>query len=112
MRWLVRIDLGDVPHVEIEDGWRMAGAGDTVETAGKRLALARFGDGVEMPGDATGVAETGRDVAGGIPTGVILRRCRAREAEVASWSSSSTQPHWAKRYYRSRWSLPCKFEHG
>ena len=108
----MRIDPGDVPHVEIEDGWRMAGTGDTVEMAGKWLALAQFGDGVEMPGDATGVAETGRDVAGGIPTGVILRRCRAREAEVASWSSSSTQPHWEKRYYRSRWSLPCKFEHG
>ena len=42
LRRLVRIDPGDVPHVEIEDGWRMAGAGDTVETAGKWLALVKF----------------------------------------------------------------------
>ena len=111
LRRLARIDPGDVPRIEIEDGWRMAGTGDTVEMAGKWLALAQFGDGIEMPGDATGVAETDRDVAGGILTGVILRRCRDREAEVASWSLS-TQPHWAKRYYRSRWSLPRKFEHG
>ena len=33
LRRLARIDTGDVPRVEIEDGWRMAGAGDTVETA-------------------------------------------------------------------------------
>ena len=58
MRRLARIDPGDVPRVEIKDSWRMAGTGDTVETAGKRLALAWFGDGVEMPGDVTGVAET------------------------------------------------------
>ena len=45
LRRLARIDTGDIPRVEIEDGWRMAGAGVTVEMAGKRLALGRFGNG-------------------------------------------------------------------